>query len=291
FYGASEMRDGYDWYVGTHLVDLSYPDFLRRQERILAVRAAQDMERGRSHPIFGWTYNPTFHIDVDDLQIHINSHALRGEEFPEEKPPGEIRLLCRGGSTTAGEDVGEADTYPAQLETILRNRYPDLKLRVINAGVPSYDVPHSLLDYELRLYRFEPDIVTIYHGVNDVFTYHSAGGPEILAVHNYSGRPLEPWVQEGDPAEEWWFLRKFIVRRSYLLRVAESAYRRLVPRAGLAAPDPGGIATFAAYYRALVQQIRANGATPVAMTFAIAYPGTFDDVDREKIRQSFGTWV
>src|SRR5262249_21283934 len=100
-----------------------------------------------------------------------------------------------------------------------------------------------------------------------------------------------PWVQEGDPAEEWWFLRKFIVRRSYLLRAAESAYRRLVPRAGLAAPDPGGIATFAAYYRALVQQIRANGATPVAMTFAIAYPGTFDDVDREKIRQSFGTWV
>ena len=291
FYGASEMRQAYDWYVGTHLVDLSYPDFLRRQERILAVRAAQGMERGRSHPVFGWTYNPTFQIDVDDLHIHINSHALRGEEFPEKKPPGEIRILCLGGSTTAGEDVGEADTYPAQLQAMLRARYQGLDIRVINAGVPSYDVPHSLRDYELRLYRFEPDIVTIYHGINDLFIYYSAGAPEIRPVHNYSGRRLEPWVQEADPGDEGWFLRRLVVSRSYLLRLVVSAYHQLAPRAGMTAPDAGGIATFAANYRALVRQIRATGATPVAMTFAIAYPGTFDDADAKKIRQSFGTWV
>jgi len=291
FYGASEMRQAYNWYVGTHLVDLSYPEFLHRQERIQAVRVALGMERGRSHPVFGWTYNPGFRIDIDGLQIHINSHGLRGEDFPEKKPPGEIRILCLGGSTTAGEDVGEAETYPAQLQAILRARFPDLNLRVINAGVPSYDVPHSLLDYELRLNRFEPDIVTIYHAINDLFIYHAAGGPEIQPVHNYSGRRLEPWIQEADPGDEGWFLRHLVLSHSYVLRLLASTYRRLEPRAGMTSPNPGGIATFAAYYRALVRQIRATGATPVAMTFAIAYPGTFDDADAEKIRQSFGTWI
>jgi lysophospholipase L1-like esterase len=291
FYGASEMRQAYNWYVGTHLVDLTYPEFLHRQERILAARAALGMERGRSHPLFGWTYNPTFRIDVDDLQIHINSHALRGEEFPEKKPPGEVRILCLGGSTTAGEEVGEAETYPAQLQAILRARYPGLNLRVINAGVPSYDVPHSLRDYELRLYRFEPDVVTIYHGINDLYIYHTAGEPEIRPEHNYTGRRLEPWLEEVDPGGEWWFLRRLVVSRSYVLRLVVSAYQQLAPRASLTAPDPGGIASFTAYYRALVRQIRASGATPVAMTFAIAYPGTFDDADAKKIRQSFGTWL
>src|SRR5262249_52830258 len=189
------------------------------------------------------------------------------------------------------EDVGEAETYPAQLQAILRARFPDLNLRGINAGVPSYDVPHSLLDYELRLNRFEPDIVTIYHAINDLFIYHAAGGPEIQPVHNYSGRRLEPWIQEADPGDEGWFLRHLVVSHSYVLRLLTSTYRQLEPHAGMTSPNPGGIATFAAYYRALVRQIRANGATPVAMTFAIAYPGTFDGADAEKIRQSFGTWI
>jgi lysophospholipase L1-like esterase len=74
-----------------------------------------------------------------------------------------------------------------------------------------------------------------------------------------------------------------------LLRLAWSA--RSPRRPALAAPDPGGVATFAAYYRALVREIAATGAVAVPMTFAIAYPGDFGAADRRKIETSFDIWL
>jgi hypothetical protein len=48
------------------------------------------------------------------------------------------RLRRVSAATTAGEEVGDADTYPAQVQAMLRARYPGLDVRVIKAGVPSY---------------------------------------------------------------------------------------------------------------------------------------------------------
>ena len=160
-YGPAELRNSWRGVVSTHLIDVPYAQFVAKQKRIQAVRAGLGMERALNHPLFGWTYNPGFRIDDQEVQIHINSHALRGEEFPVAKPPGEIRILCLGGSTTAGEEVREAETYPAQLERMLRARNPGTAIRVINGGIPAYDVPSSLRLFELNHYRFGADVVTI----------------------------------------------------------------------------------------------------------------------------------
>ena len=192
--GNTELRRVHRWLVDTHLVDVSYADFVRAQAQIKAVRARLGMERSQNHPFFGFTYNPAFDIDIHDvyglygnIQIRINSHGLRGEELPERKPAGEIRILCLGGSTTAGEEVGEADTYPAQLQAMLTRHYPTRRIRVINAGIPSYALHQALPHYALQLYRFEPDFVPIYHGLNDLFR-HRLGGIAVRPRRNY----LEP---------------------------------------------------------------------------------------------------
>jgi lysophospholipase L1-like esterase len=291
FQGPIELRRNYRWLVGTHLVDMSYSEFRHEQERIRGVRALQGMERGRSHPEFGWTYNPTFRIDLpeDGIEIHINSHALRGEEFAERKSTGEIRVLCLGGSTTAGEGVREAETYPAQLDVILRQRYPGLDIRVINAGVPTYDVKKSFTHYCLRLFKYEPDIVTIYHGYNDLL-YHTDGGLDISPKRNYNGRLLESFVLKGDTRRSWLFESiRPLLRQSYLLLPLRSALKEVANavRGWRTAPDQGGIETFATYYRALVRQISSTGATPIPMTFAVPYPGQFEDQDQEIIEASF----
>lgn len=291
-YGSLDLRIRYQWWIGTHLVDISYADFVRRQQTIQNVRARLGMERGETHPIFGWTYNPTFHIDEDGIQIHINSLGLRGEEFAEQKPPSEIRIMCLGGSTTAGEEVREAETYPAQLQAVLRAHYPDRAIRVINAGIPSYDVPKSFLQYALLGYRLAPDYVTIYHGINDLF-YHRTGGAGVVASRNYAGGILEPYVYQGDARDSFWHdaLRSF-VQRSYLMRLVRSIAEPLLSaRHTLRAPDPRGIDEFIAYYRALVRQVVATGATPIPMTFAIAYPGDFDAAGQKKIEQSLAVWL
>jgi hypothetical protein len=123
-FGASELYRRYRWLVDTHLVDVSYSEFVECQERIQQVRSELGMERGRAHPVYGHTYNPSFHIDEPELglgnastRISINSHAL-------------------------------------------------------------------------RLYQLEPDFVTVYHGINDLF-YHTQSSLVVAPEKNYSGELLD----------------------------------------------------------------------------------------------------
>ena len=55
----------------------------------------------------------------------VNSLGLRDREFSRTRPEGQIRILCLGNSTTYGAGVAMEDTYPKQLEDLLRQRYPD----------------------------------------------------------------------------------------------------------------------------------------------------------------------
>ncbi len=295
--GEPGLYEGYRWLVDTHLVDPTFAEFRAHEQEIQEARAAQGMERGRDHPLFGWTYNPGFHMSTAGLDIRINAHALRGPDFPEEKPPGEIRVLALGGSTTAGEEVGEADTYPAQLEGMLRARCPGRNIRVINAGVPSYHVEDSFRHYSLRLFRCQADFVTVYHGINDVRLY-GRGSTDILPKANYSGRALSPFVYEGDAlgpragASFRWLLGS-IADRSALLCSLRSVVKSLEPAEARAAAEvsSAGIAAFEAYTAALTRGIRGSGAVPVLATFAVAWPGRFDPTDGRKIEASFRTWL
>jgi len=310
FEGPLELRQSYRWLVDTHLVDIPWEAFVERQKRIQTIRRRLGMERGRSDPNFGHTYNPGFWIDVEgtgwgrgsrmpyaELHIHINSHALRGEEFPEAKPAGEIRVMALGGSTTAGEEVGEEETYPAQLQALLRARLEGRRIRVINAGIPSYNVKTALLDYALRLHRFEPDFVTIFHGINDLY-YHRAPGLAITPKQNYSGREVSPFVFQGDaPQQPWW---ESVVAgvgdlagRSHLAQRLHWRWRTVASRLAepLSSPNAEGIETYVVYYRALLRQIKASGAVALVMTTPLAYPGSFDAADRIKVENSFRIWL
>jgi hypothetical protein len=82
------------------------------------------------------------------------------------------------------------------------------------------------------------------------------------------------------------------MRRSYIVSLVRRAKESVRDEArGPAEPNAGGIERFASYYRALLREIEATGAVPMPMTFAIAYPGSFDDADRPKIERSFGDWL
>src|SRR5262245_64353410 len=74
---SRELHKGHEWLTSTHLVDMRFEDFLRRQREIQDARRTQGMERGRTHPLFGWTYNPGFRLDVEEIEIHVDSLGLR----------------------------------------------------------------------------------------------------------------------------------------------------------------------------------------------------------------------
>lgn len=98
-----------------------------------------------------------------------------------------FRVLTLGGSTTFGEQLPRSqDTWPAQLEQLIRQRYGD-DCDVINGGVGGYNLLENMLHYVIMLSDLDPDLVLLYEGINDV---HPRLYPTVeLDYSNYR----QPW--------------------------------------------------------------------------------------------------
>ncbi|MCK5383830.1 MAG: SGNH/GDSL hydrolase family protein [Gammaproteobacteria bacterium] len=97
-----------------------------------------------------------------------NSLGYRGDEIDIPKPAGQFRIVCLGGSTTYTADVKDyRNSYPYLLEIFLNTKgYDDVT--VVNAGGGSWSSWESLINFQLRVLDLEPDLVIVYHGINDI---------------------------------------------------------------------------------------------------------------------------
>ncbi len=118
------------------------------------------------HRYLGYAPTPNY-ANADGTNRH-NGLGFRGVDFPIAKPEGEIRIVCLGGSTTYTTSVEDHRmSYPAQLEALLRQK-GHTGVRVINGGAGGWSSWESLLNFELRVLELDPDVVIVYHGVNDI---------------------------------------------------------------------------------------------------------------------------
>ncbi len=97
-----------------------------------------------------------------------NSMGYRGAEFDVPKPESTFRIFALGGSTTYGTSIAANEAYPAQLQRTLRDEYDYANVEVVNAGVESYSSFDSLANLTYHILDHEPDLLIIYHGINDV---------------------------------------------------------------------------------------------------------------------------
>ncbi len=109
--------------------------------------------------------------DYERGLVKINSLGFRGPEISITKPKGVFRIVCIGESTTFG--VGctcDKNTYPALLEQKLNGKInrEDLRIEVINAGVPSYTSFQCYMLLGLEIIALKPDLIIIYTGWNDM---------------------------------------------------------------------------------------------------------------------------
>lgn len=161
-----------------------------------------------------------------------NALGFRGPEIEREKPPGEFRIACLGGSTTYTSSVENAlGTYPACLELRLHELGHE-HVRVINAGCPGWTSWESLIGFELRVLDLAPDLVIVYHGVNDVHP-RLVWPPEAYKGDN-SGylRPVDPLFLAG------------VLEHSTLARIFLVRSGRIEPHASLDRTIKGYAATY-----------------------------------------------
>jgi len=89
--------------------------------------------------------------------------TFRGHPDPgAEKPAGLFRIITTGDSCCFGSGVKAWETFSARLETLLRDRFGEGRVEVLNAGVPGYSIRQVLELTQSRLLDFEPDVIIRY---------------------------------------------------------------------------------------------------------------------------------
>ncbi len=97
-------------------------------------------------------------------RIRINSKGFVGPEFADEKAPGTHRVFAIGDSCTFAGDWDVS--YSVFLERGLNSQ--GRKFEVINAGVEGYDSEQALRRISDDVLKYNPDLVMIYIGWNDL---------------------------------------------------------------------------------------------------------------------------
>jgi lysophospholipase L1-like esterase len=152
-----------------------------------------------------YVYLPNQKGWIDDGFVTINSFGFRGSEVAVPKPGGRFRIVVLGDSLTVGWGVGDGDTYCAQLERLLREKYPDRDLDVVNLGVSGYNTRQEVGLLERYLSRLDPDMVLVGFYTNDVpdsledIGPAAPNGTQILAAAPKAGQIL----RMHDPATQW----------------------------------------------------------------------------------------
>jgi len=138
---------------------------------------------------------PSEHDDVDyelvpgaegfvwGTDVAINAEGFRDREFSPEKPPGTRRIVVIGDSVTFGNLLPVRDTYPKQLEALLRARGEPVE--VLNFGVGGYDTLQEVALLEYKALRFDPDLVVVGYSANDLSNF-SPNLQYIRRVANYT---------------------------------------------------------------------------------------------------------
>ncbi len=126
-----------------------------------------------SHPYIGWTHRPNHSSGPTSIrQASTNTLGFRGAEVLAKKPERTYRIVCLGGSTTWSTGASsDGEAWPALLERRLNKSLGDSsaydRVEVINAGVSGYSLMESFINLKLRILPLDPDLVLVYHAVND----------------------------------------------------------------------------------------------------------------------------
>ena len=142
-----------------------------KPEELDPLAAAFKDSRIQPHPYLAYANRPGFQKPAtakDPVEVAHNSLGFNSAEVTWNKPQGTFRIVCLGGSSTYG--IGPSSTWtnwPVKLgeELGARSARP---IEVVNLGCQGYSTFESQINLALRGVDLEPDLVVVYHTINDL---------------------------------------------------------------------------------------------------------------------------
>jgi len=116
---------------------------------------------------------PLYHIipNQHKFTMNINSDGFRGDEIDHDNH-NNYRIFFTGGSTAFGFGAtSDKTTIVGFLQEYFDNRYEDLNVEIINAGINGANSYRETLLIKEKLIEFEPDMIISYTGANDAGGY------------------------------------------------------------------------------------------------------------------------
>jgi hypothetical protein len=145
------------------LTSVASPRLLQKYGSVKQIRSAAAL-RFAAHPYLPFIPAPNY---AKGLNRH-NALGFRGDEVAVPKPDGVYRIVLLGGSTTYSTGIDDyGKSYPVVLQQGLRASGHG-QVEVVNAGCSMYSSWESLINLQFRVLDLEPDLVIVYHGINDV---------------------------------------------------------------------------------------------------------------------------
>lgn len=102
----------------------------------------------------------------EGFSITINRQGFRGADFGP-KPPGAIRAVALGASSTFGYHDRDDETWPHYLEERLNGLGRGRRFEVLNLGVPHLTSSEIVALFRAEGLPLDPDVVIFYGGNND----------------------------------------------------------------------------------------------------------------------------
>jgi acyl-CoA thioesterase-1 len=113
------------------------------------------------------------HPDITSFRYPL-PHLMRSLKLQRK-----IKIVAIGSSSTAGE--GDLVPYPARLELLLRGKFRDRMIDVLNRGLAGQEAPSELSRFEPDVIGEQPSLVIWQVGTNAVFRKKEFNFEEVAA--------------------------------------------------------------------------------------------------------------
>jgi lysophospholipase L1-like esterase len=131
----------------------------------------------------GHVLQPLQNAFTHDRPVRTNSLGLRDGELTKAGPET-VRVLALGDSQTFGNGLDLSDTWPKQLEGMLRKLQGGPRWEVINAGIPATDTWQHEIVLRRLLDSVTPQAVVLALYVNDVAPRYAPTEPDVSRLTN-----------------------------------------------------------------------------------------------------------
>ena len=196
----------------------------------------QGPDRTETHPYIRTEWTPGFERTYGiegiagqkgTMEFKINEFGFRSSAMKTAaKPQDTYRIFFLGGSTTEEIFLPEEKTFPARVEQKLSEKFPGKRFECVNGGISGYLAADTLALLLYKVLYYEPDLVIVTLGVNDLL-YGTLPTYDPIRRPDYRKVIYDAYLEENP----WKTLARLLKHSQFLKLIKQRLVNRLFPPA------------------------------------------------------------